>query len=66
MGRVLAIVVLGRSARNSANIKNRQPIGGMFVQGADLPQSYTDIIASELNVKRFPILRTLPVFRPTR
>ena len=52
MGRVLAIVVLGRSARNSANIKNRQPIGGMFVQGADLPQSYTDIIASELNVKK--------------
>ncbi len=52
MGKVLDIVVLGRSARNTANIKNRQPIGEMFVQGAQLPAMYVDIIASELNVKK--------------
>ncbi len=51
MGRVLDIVTLGRSARNTANIKNRQPIGEMLVTGAALPEMYTAIIADELNVK---------------
>ncbi len=52
MAAVLDIVVLGRSARNSANIKNRQPIGAMYVQGSKLPDMYVSIIADELNVKK--------------
>ena len=52
MAAVLDIVVLGRSARNSANIKNRQPIGTMYVQGGKLPDMYVSIIADELNVKK--------------
>ena len=52
MAAVLDIVVLGRSARNSANIKNRQPIGTMYVQGSKLPDMYVSIIADELNVKK--------------
>jgi isoleucyl-tRNA synthetase len=51
MGKVLDIVVLGRSARNAANIKNRQPIGRMLVQSEALPESYVSVIAEELNVK---------------
>ncbi len=51
MDEVLRIVVLGRSARNTANIKNRQPIGEMFVQGGNLPEMFISIIADELNVK---------------
>ncbi|MEG1548083.1 MAG: isoleucine--tRNA ligase [Clostridia bacterium] len=51
MDKVLSIVVLGRSARNTANIKNRQPIGNMLVTGAQLPDMYISIIADELNVK---------------
>ncbi len=35
MEEVLKVVVLGRAARNTANIKNRQPIGRMFVEGRD-------------------------------
>ncbi len=49
---VLDIVVLGRSCRNAANIKNRQPIGTMFVKAdASLSEFYKAIIAEELNVK---------------
>ena len=52
METVLEIVVNGRAARNSANIKNRQPIGVMYVKCAEeLPKMYVDIIAEELNVK---------------
>ena len=52
MDTVLEIVVNGRAARNSANIKNRQPIGVMYVKCAEeLPKMYVDIIADELNVK---------------
>ena len=49
---VLKIVVLGRACRNTANIKNRQPLGKMFVK-ADftLPPFYTQIVEEELNVK---------------
>ena len=52
MVEVLKIVVFGRAARNTANIKNRQPIGRMFVkaEGA-LPEFYQEIIEDELNVK---------------
>ena len=51
MAAVLDIVVLGRSARNAANIKNRQPVAAMYVQGKALPDMYVSIIADELNVK---------------
>ena len=49
---VLEAVVLGRACRNTANIKNRQPIGKMFVKAdAALSQFYLDILKDELNVK---------------
>ena len=52
MKEVLKIVVMGRACRNAANIKNRQPIGTMFVKApAVLGEYYTEIIADELNVK---------------
>ena len=52
MDEVLRIVVLGRSARNAAAIKNRQPIGQMFVKAENaLPAFFCDIICGELNVK---------------
>ncbi len=52
MDALLDIVVLGRACRNSANIKNRQPIGKMFIKAPNkLPEFYLDIIANELNVK---------------
>ena len=52
MEEVLKIVVFGRAARNTANIKNRQPIGRMFVKAESaLPEFYQEIIEDELNVK---------------
>ncbi|HPK16523.1 MAG TPA: DUF5915 domain-containing protein, partial [Clostridia bacterium] len=51
MDEALDIVVLGRSARNAANRKNRQPLARMFVQGRKLPDLFVDIVADELNVK---------------
>ena len=52
MGEVLEIVVLGRAARNEANIKNRQPIGKMYVKApVVLPDFYKEIVEEELNVK---------------
>ena len=51
MEKVLDIVVLGRSARNSANIKNRQPIGKMYVKSDALEEMYAEIIKDELNIK---------------
>ena len=52
MEAVLKIVVLGRAARNSSNIKNRQPIGNMFVKAPqELNAFYREIIEDELNVK---------------
>ena len=52
MERVLKVVVLGRACRNKSNIKNRQPIGKMFVKADfELSEFYEDIIADELNIK---------------
>ena len=45
------IVKLGRSARNSVNIKNRQPLSEMLISIDTLPEYYTDIVKEELNVK---------------
>ncbi len=52
MEKVLKLVVMGRACRNTANIKNRQPIGQMYVK-ADftVPEFYQAIITDELNVK---------------
>ena len=53
MEAVLKVVVLGRACRNAANMKNRQPIGTMYVKAPFvLSAFYTEIIAEELNVKR--------------
>ncbi len=52
MGEVLDIVVLGRSARNASNRKNRQPLSTMYVKAdTKLDVFFTDIIRDELNVK---------------
>ena len=52
MDAVLKIVVMGRACRNNANIKNRQPIGKMFVKAPyGLPEFFQEIIEDELNVK---------------
>ena len=45
------IVKLGRSARNAANIKNRQPLSEMLISVGTLPEYYGDIVKEELNVK---------------
>ncbi len=46
------IVKLGRSARNSVNIKNRQPLSEMLISVDTLPEYYSDIVKEELNVKK--------------
>jgi isoleucyl-tRNA synthetase len=53
MDKVLKIVNMGRACRNAANIKNRQPIGKLFVQmeGATLPEEFSELVLEELNVK---------------
>ena len=49
---LLEVVVMGRACRNASNIKNRQPIGNMYIKADfELSQFYVDIIADELNVK---------------
>ena len=52
MEEVLDIVVMGRAARNTANIKNRQPIGTMYVRAErPLDDMFKAVVADELNVK---------------
>ena len=63
MEALLKVVVLGRAARNTANIKNRQPIGTMFVKAEkEMDQFYTDIIADELNVKEVKFAKDVESF----
>ena len=58
MDDLLKVVVMGRACRNAANIKNRQPIGKMFVKAPFvLSDFYKDIITDELNVKEIGIHR---------
>ncbi|MCD8021769.1 MAG: isoleucine--tRNA ligase, partial [Lachnospiraceae bacterium] len=52
MDEALKIVVMGRACRNTANIKNRQPVAAMYVKAPNLPLYFTDIIRDELNVKQ--------------
>ena len=63
MEALLKVVVLGRAARNTANINNRQPIGTMFVKAEkEMDQFYTDIIADELNVKEVKFAKDVESF----
>jgi isoleucyl-tRNA synthetase len=63
MKEVLAVTVLGRSARNAASVKNRQPIGRMFVKADEaLPAFFCDIIKGELNVKEVVFTDSLSQF----
>ena len=71
------LVKLGRSARNSANIKNRQPLSKMLISEKAIPEYYGDIIKDELNIKEvvlgadlskyvnFNIMPNLPVLGKT-
>ena len=53
MEAVLKVVVMGRACRNTANIKNRQPISTMFIKAPfTLSEFYQEIIEDELNVKK--------------
>ena len=63
MDAVLKIVVMGRACRNSANIKNRQPIGTMFVKSSyELPEFFQKIIEEELNVKKVTFTKDVSSF----
>ena len=46
------LVKLGRSARNAANVKNRQPLSEMLISTNVLPEYYGDIVKDELNIKK--------------
>jgi isoleucyl-tRNA synthetase len=60
---VLKVVVMGRACRNTANIKNRQPIGKMFVKSeTQLPHYYQTIITEELNVKEIQFTEDMRSF----
>jgi isoleucyl-tRNA synthetase len=49
------LVQLGRSARNAANIKNRQPLSKILLSTKSLPEYYGDIIKDELNIKEIDL-----------
>ena len=52
MEHLLEIVVMGRACRNTANMKNRQPISRMYVKSCwSLTDFYKEIIQDELNIK---------------
>ncbi len=63
MDEVLKVVVLGRAARNTANLKNRQPVGTMYVKADhELSDFYTEIIGDELNVKSVEFVKDVRKF----
>ena len=63
MDNLLKIVVMGRACRNAANIKNRQPIGKMFVKSSfSLEEFYKEIIEDELNVKEMTFTEDVRAF----
>ena len=60
---VLSMVVAGRAARNTSGIKNRQPIGKMFVKAEkELPEMYCEIVTEELNVKTLEFTEDVSAF----
>ncbi len=63
MDEILKIVVLGRAARNAANIKNRQPIGTMYVKAEkELTGDEKDIVLDELNIKNIQFTEDVSAF----
>ena len=63
MEEVLKVVVMGRACRNTSAIKNRQPIGTMYVKAdMDLPEYFVEIIADELNVKQVVFTQDVSAF----
>lgn len=63
MDELLEVVVMGRACRNTANIKNRQPIGKMYVKAQKtLPDYFVEIIADELNVKQVNFTKDVSAF----
>jgi isoleucyl-tRNA synthetase len=63
MARLLDIVVLGRAARNGSNLKNRQPLGAMYVKvDRPLQGEFVDIIKDELNIKSVEFTDTVDSF----
>ncbi len=63
MEHVLEAVVLGRAARNESGIKNRQPIGKMYIQAPfEIPEFYSEIILDELNIKRLEMTESAEQF----
>ena len=63
MDEVLDTVVMGRAARNTANIKNRQPIAQMYVKADhELSEFYVKIIEEELNVKKVTFTEDVRAF----
>lgn len=63
MEQVLKLVVMGRACRNTANIKNRQPVGRMYVKAEfELPAFYQDIVREELNVKELKFTQEVREF----
>ena len=63
MAELLKIVVMGRACRNAANIKNRQPIGQMYIKAEKaLPAYFVEIIADELNVKKADFTEDVSAF----
>lgn len=63
MAELLKIVVYGRSCRNEASLKNRQPLAAMYIKAENkLDSAYTDIIADELNVKKAEFVDDVSAF----
>ncbi len=62
MEEVLEIVVLGRNARNAANIKNRQPIKTMYVKALELTGEFLEIVKEELNIKEVKFVEDVSNF----
>ena len=65
MDEVRHVVTMGHAARNAAAIKNRQPIGQMFVKAEkELSDFYVTIIEEELNVKKLTFTQDTSDFKP--
>ena len=62
MDEVLKCVVFGRAARNTANIKSRQPIAKMYIKGKTLEEKFLEIVREELNVKAIEFKDDLSAF----
>ncbi|MBN1623692.1 MAG: isoleucine--tRNA ligase [Clostridia bacterium] len=63
MEEVLCAVVMGRSLRNTANIKNRQPVAELLLKSeTELPADYLELIRDELNVKKVSYIEDASTF----